>query len=145
MDPQNSVPLCPSAQTNMDNTVIFGLVGGTVAQPRVNYLSRSIPGTSNILSLAEPVEPAEVFRIAAPCAQHRCQHFGGEKCRLAERITETLPPVVSDLPPCRIRPHCRWWQEHGRAACVRCPQIVTETYNPSDDLRRVASPTDEQE
>ncbi|WP_256973461.1 hypothetical protein [Nostoc sp. T09] len=34
-----------------------------------------------------------------------------------QRIVEDLPGVV------QIRSSCRWWQQEGKAACMRCPQI----------------------
>ena len=53
-------------------------------------------------------------------------HFANHACSLAARIATMLDPVVSGLPRCAIRPTCRWFREQGRAACVRCPQVVTE-------------------
>jgi hypothetical protein len=43
------------------------------------------------------------------------------------RVVEKLPAVAEDLPPCSIRRNCRWWQQEGKAACQRCPQIITDT------------------
>lgn len=130
---------CPSAQPDMQGSVIFGVIGGTGAVPHVAYLATSVPVTAEVLSLAAPVNPTEVFRFAAPCAEERCRHFEGAQCRLARRIGGLLPPVVERVRPCHLRPTCRWWQQEGKAACLRCPQIVTETYYPSDQLRRAAT------
>jgi len=44
------------------------------------------------------------------------------------------------LPPCRIRQSCRWWLQEGKAACFRCPQVVTDDYNPSEIMAEVAEP-----
>jgi hypothetical protein len=49
-----------------------------------------------------------------------------------------LPPVVEQLPHCMLRPNCRWFQQEGREACYRCPQIVTESYNASPALIQIA-------
>jgi len=49
-----------------------------------------------------------------------------------------LPEVVDHLPACNIRPDCRWFRQEGRAACVRCPQIVTGTHDADETLRKVA-------
>ena len=67
-------------------------------------------------------------------------HFAENRCRLASRVVETLPEAVDGLPPCRIRPTCRWWQQEGKAACLRCPMIVTETANPTELLLTAADP-----
>jgi hypothetical protein len=44
--------------------------------------------------------------------------------------------VVDALPACAIRPACRWWQQEGKAACQRCPQVVTQAYAPSERVTR---------
>ncbi len=135
-----SSPYCPSAQPCMEGSVVLGVVGGTAEEPHVAYLNKPQPVTEEILALTEPVKPTEVLRFASPCAAHACQHFDGSKCRLASRVVNLLPMAVDRLPPCHLRPKCRWWRQEGRAACMRCPIIVTETVGPSDLLRRTADP-----
>jgi len=137
--PNNEI-LCPSARPEMAGAVLHGIVGGTVAAPRVGYLVEPQPVTDALLALANPVSPTEVFRFAAPCAGSACVHFDGANCRLATRVVELLPSVVDSLPPCRIRPQCRWWQQEGRAACLRCPGVVSETCNASPLINLVAAP-----
>ena len=56
------------------------------------------------------------------------------------QIVENLPDVVEQLPPCSIRSNCRWWQQEGRAACIRCPQVITDNYSPSEVMRQTAKP-----
>jgi hypothetical protein len=124
----------------MEGGTIFGVVGGTPEQPRLAYLAEPRPVTKEVLALALPVLPTAVFRIGAPCAGHGCQHFDGVNCLLATRIVRLLPPVVDGLPACHLRPECRWWQQEGKAACLRCPQVVTDLGNPSELQRRVAEP-----
>ena len=87
-----------------------------------------------ILELAVPVAVSEVFRLSARCEEKKCTHFDGARCQLAVRIAKMLPEVVDNLPACNIRRECRWFQE-GRAACQRCPQIVTG--NPEADAARL--------
>jgi hypothetical protein len=137
--PHNDI-LCPSARPEMAGAVLHGIVGGTVAAPRIGYLVEPQPVTDALLALANPVSPTEVFRFAAPCAGAACVHFDGASCRLATRVVELLPSVVDSLPPCRIRPQCRWWQQEGRAACLRCPGVVSETCNASPLINLVAAP-----
>ncbi|NEP10920.1 MAG: nitrogen fixation protein [Symploca sp. SIO2C1] len=133
-------PLCPSSQANISGSVVFGVVGGTVETPKVAYLQEPQPVTDELLALAKPVEPTEVYRIAASCLENGCQHFNGHQCRLAQRIVEGLPTVVKGLPPCRIRQDCRWWQQEGKAACLRCPQIVRINYSLSEQVKKVIEP-----
>lgn len=136
----SKLPLCPSAQPDMAESVVFGVVAGSVDEPRVAYLDKPQPVTEELLSLAEPVLPTEVFRFAAPCAGHSCRHFDGKECRLAARTVHLLPEAVDILPPCSIRPTCRWWQQEGKAACLRCPMVVTQVHAPSDVIALVANP-----
>jgi hypothetical protein len=133
-------PLCPSAQPEMTGSQVIGVIGGTATEPRVLPLREPLAVSEELLRLADPVLPTEVFRFAAPCAGSGCQHFADGECRLARRVIHILPEVTDRLPPCRIRPDCRWWRQEGRAACLRCPQIVTQTYGPTPDLVRAATP-----
>jgi hypothetical protein len=124
----------------MEGSVVFGVVGGDAAAPRVGYLTEARPVTPDLLALTGPVDPREVFRIGAPCAASACQHFDSGRCNLATRVARDLPAAADTLPACRLRPSCRWWQQEGKAACLRCPQIVTQSWNGTDDMRRVAEP-----
>jgi hypothetical protein len=130
---------CPSAQPSADGLVI-GVVTGPVEARRVGYLTEPRPVTDEILALAAPVAPAQVFRIAAPCMGDGCKHFAGGECGLVKRIVASFDPVISGLPPCRIRPACRWFRQEGRAACLRCPQVVTDSYDGTELQRWVADP-----
>ncbi|OUL31096.1 nitrogen fixation protein [Nostoc sp. 106C] len=133
--------LCPSARPEPENSVVFGLISGTVAEPRVAYLKQPQTLTDELIAKASPVTPAEIFRTASPCAIKGCQHFDGQDCRLATRIVEKLPAIAEELPPCAIRRDCRWWQQEGKAACMRCPQVITDNYNASELAIEVAMPT----
>jgi hypothetical protein len=137
-----AVPLCPSAQPQQAGARVFGVVGGRADAPRVGYLTATQPVTPELLALAGPVEPTEVFRIAAPCAGSACSHFSDGNCQLATKIVQLVPEIVGleRLPACRIRRHCRWWAQEGGAACRRCPLVVTETFVASPELRRAADP-----
>ncbi|HEY6045074.1 MAG TPA: hypothetical protein VIU65_00645 [Pyrinomonadaceae bacterium] len=130
--------VCPSAQPTMSDPVAFGVILGSDEEPRMTHLERPVPVTDELLALAEPVKPTEVFRFAALCAGDACKHFNGKDCTLVERIVQILPRVATDLPPCAIRSECRWWFQEGRDACLRCPQVITENYNPSEDYMRAA-------
>jgi hypothetical protein len=133
--------LCPSAQPEMADSVIFAVIGGTVSEPWASYLEQPIVMSDDVARLVEPLHPTEAFRFAAPCAQSGCQHFTEGACSLAARTVEQVAPATATLPPCRIRPRCRWYREQGRAACHRCPLVVTTDYAPSDARRRAAKPS----
>lgn len=132
--------LCPSAQPDWENSVVLGVVSGTVEEPRLAYLIEPQPVTDELLALTKPVLPTEVLRFAAPCAGIACKHFDGTNCRLVARTVQLLPKVVDVLPACRLRPKCRWWQQEGKAACLRCPQVVTDSYTSSQQVRKAAIP-----
>ena len=117
------------------------VVGGTVDSPQLAYLHEPLPVTNKLLAVSGSVAPTEVFRFAAPCANSRCKHFDDNQCHLAKRIVSMLPTVVDVLPACQLRPNCRWWQQEGKSACLRCPQIVTKTYHPSETQRQVSTLT----
>jgi len=131
---------CPSAQPQMAGASVFGVIQGTATEPRVGYLEAQLPLDERIVALAQPVEPTEVFRIAAPCAGTCCQHFADRRCQLVTRLVNILQPVETSAPPCALRSTCMWWQQEGVAACLRCPQIVTRMFGASDTLREAAAP-----
>jgi len=129
--------LCPSAQPGMDNCRILGVVQ-QLPTPRIVYLNEILPATDKILAMSAPLKPTEVFRLAATCAEHKCPHFDGADCQLATRIVNRLSAVVDTLPPCTIRKDCRWYSQEGGAACHRCPEITTVSYDLSDTTREVS-------
>ena len=132
--------LCPSAQPEMSRSMVLGVMSGTVDEPMLSYLEEPLPVNDDLLAMAGPVQPTEIFRFAADCEESACCHFDGSRCRLATRIVQILPAVVEALPACTIRPTCRWFQQEGREACFRCPQIVTQVFDDSERLSRVAMP-----
>jgi hypothetical protein len=101
-------------------------------------LTETLPVSEKLLARSGPAKPTEIFRIAAPCAMTGCKHFEGNACKLAQRIVEGLPSVVNALPPCQIRPTCRWFRQEGRNACLRCPQVITDKPNPTAEEKRIA-------
>jgi hypothetical protein len=135
-----SRPHCPSAQPDWPSARIIGVVGGTPEQAQVAFLDEPAPLNKELLALAEPLQPTEVFRFTAPCASAACTHFGEGRCRLASKIVRLLSEATSELPPCAIRPQCRWWGQEGPAACLRCPQVVTHDPLQNEAWRKVADP-----
>ena len=100
--------------------------------------TQAMPVTPEVLAMAAPVAVSQVFRLSARCEEKKCTHFDGSRCQLAVRIATMLPEAVDSLPACNIRPECRWFRQEGRAACLRCPQIVTGTYDVDERLQQVA-------
>ncbi len=135
-------PMCPSAPHDEPGAHVFAVVGGTLAEPSVAYLDKPLPMTQELVDMAAPVDPAEVFRISAPCAGERCGHFNSAEhsCRLATRTVALASVVVTKPPRCAIRSSCVWWAQEGVSACLRCPQVVTHDFAPDDVTREAADP-----
>lgn len=132
---------CPSAQPDMAQARVFGVVAGARDEPRVAYLKRSAQVTPELLAELGDRDPTSVFRYSGRCEEHRCAQFDGTRCTLAQRIVETLAAVVDQLPSCQIRRSCRWHAEEGQAACLRCPQVVTRVPADQNALREAAQPS----
>ena len=136
-----AVPFCPSAQPTMEGAFAFGVVGGTLEQRRVGYLQGRVPVSDELLAMAGPVKPTQVFRFGAPCAGSGCRHFDGSDCNLATKLVQLMPVVTKDLPACHLRPDCRWWKQEGKAACKVCPAIATDAYTMTEGQRLAADPS----
>jgi hypothetical protein len=134
--------LCPSAPGTPGESVLIGVVTGSPGAPRVAPTEEPLAVTVDLLALAEPVSPSEVFRFASKCWATNCTHFKNDACQLAVRSVDLLQPVVEDLPKCSIRPVCRWFRQEGAAICRRCPQIVTDQYRPYDQMLQIVYGTD---
>ena len=130
--------LCPSAQPGMDQCRVLAVVQQEGPTPVLEYLDEHLPATPEVLAMAAPLKPTEVFRLAATCAEHHCPHFDGADCRLASRVVRILPAVVDRLPPCIIRKDCRWYSQEGGAACKRCPEITTISLDLSLRVKEVS-------
>ena len=129
---------CPSAQPDMQDARIFGVISGTPARPRVAYLKKKAQVSVEMLAELGEVDPTQVFRYAARCESSRCAQYENGRCSLAQRIVTLLEPVVADLPSCQIRDTCRWFAEEAGAACLRCPQVVTLVPSDQNALRAAA-------
>jgi hypothetical protein len=123
--------LCPSSRSIAPEAVVIGVVTQGDAGPRVVPTLDAMPVTPELLALAAPVGPSEVFRFASPCQSVRCSRFQNGACQLAAHGAQILEPVTEELPKCAIRPQCRWFRQEGAAICKRCPQIITDQYAPS--------------
>jgi hypothetical protein len=138
MSAADKAVLCPSAQPGMQDLQVLGVVSGSGEDARLAYVNAHVPATDELLALTAPLPPAQVLRLAAKCEEKRCTHFDGTDCKLAARIVASLAPVADKLPPCAIRPTCRWHIQEGAAACFRCPQIVTNAEDRNEQMAAVA-------
>lgn len=130
---------CPGAQPTDPDAVVFG-VRNAVDGVRVGYLERAVVAGPDILALAEPVHPLEVFRIGAPCAESKCAHFAEGACGLASSIVAEVPVAVNIAPACSLRSTCRWFSQEGTAACLRCPSIITRESGRNEAIAAAAVP-----
>ena len=131
--------LCPSSRGNLEDSLLIGVVTDRAGSPHVVATARALPVTAEILEMAGPVQPTEVFRFASPCQTGKCPHFQNEACQLAVRSVDLLQAVVDELPKCSIRAHCRWFRQEGAAICKRCPQVVTDQFNPSSVMVQIVT------
>jgi hypothetical protein len=130
---------CPSALPEMPDAMAFGIVDYSAESPTTAYLEERVPITPELLEMAAPLLPAQVFRFSAPCQKEACSHWDGA-CTLVDRIVKLLPVTSLALPPCQIRVDCRWYAEHGREACRRCSQVVTQCTRPTELLALASRP-----
>ena len=132
---QTDSPLCPSTHTSAAGARLFGVQVRTEGgERRLAYLTETHPITEQVLELAGSSAPHKILRVAAPCIENRCPHWNGRGCRLATRVATMLPPAVSSMPRCAIRPACLWFKQEGPAACTRCPQVATIEQHAPDTL-----------
>lgn len=121
---------CPSSYPEGIDANVFAVVVGSVNEPEVKYLKQPIDVTDELLASTAPASPTEVFRFSSQCIEKKCWHFNAdtEKCTLAERTIEFSNPKLTNLAACAIRKTCVWWNQHGKAVCVRCSQVVRDGY-----------------
>jgi hypothetical protein len=129
---------CPSAPATAEDARVFGVYTGEPGAHRVGYLTEALPVSEKLLALAGDAEPTKVFRIAGRCDSTGCKHFRDNSCTLAQRIVEGIRPVVNALPACQIRSTCRWFRQEGKAACFRCPLVVTNNPDTSEYEKAIA-------
>jgi hypothetical protein len=122
---------CPAAPPHWPDVVVWGITTGTVEVPRVTPIP-PLPLTDELIRLAEPCTPREVYRIAGTCIQGDCRHWrhgldgaeGDGSCTLVERVVDGIAPT--GLQRCGIRAVCRWFAQEGDGACRVCPGVVTD-------------------
>ena len=139
-DAQGPKLTCPSAQPDMEDAQVLGVLEPGPDGRRLTYVNGLVPVTDALLDSTGPVPPTLVYRFAARCMEGRCRHFEGGRCGLGQRMAEGLDATVDRLPPCAIRKTCRWHAEVGPTACFRCSQVVTRIENPAPEVIGIVRP-----
>jgi hypothetical protein len=130
---------CPSAQPEMPGARPFGVIAGTAAETRIAFFKKDALDAFDWRQRFSTGDATRLFRFGARCEKSGCGHFAEGACSLGQRVAAGLPAVVDALPPCLIRPTCRWHAEQGDAVCLRCPQVVTMIPAGEGALNRVAT------
>ena len=133
---------CPSSYPGGIDAKVFAVVVGSVDEPEVKYLKKSIDATDQLLQSVSPAEPTEVFRFSSNCIDKRCGHYDSNesKCTLVQRTIQFINPKIDNLNPCAIRKSCVWRNQEGKEACVRCPQVVRDGYPVSRESLNATRP-----
>ncbi|HEY1917021.1 MAG TPA: hypothetical protein VGH27_15735 [Streptosporangiaceae bacterium] len=134
---------CPSALCEQD-ALLLGVVG---ADGTVGYVQPAIRISADFVAQAQACgHPERSFRFAGPCREAGCPQWTGQGCGVIDVVIGSKPadgPAASPgtagggadrrgaatarLPACGIRRTCRWFAQHGAAACAVCPLIVADT------------------
>ena len=56
---------CPSAQPDMQQARVIGVLGGSAAEPRIAYLAKEVVIPAAEVPATPGVDPVEAFRFAA--------------------------------------------------------------------------------
>ena len=127
--------VCPSSNPYFDNAKIIGVVEDKGEGSRVTFLPIPVNVTKDLLGHQNAARFGEVLRVAAKCVEAACAHFREQNCILAKKIVVTIDAEIDQIPICSIRSHCVWWNQEGRQACMRCPQIVTRPTKEATEVR----------
>lgn len=119
---------CPSAPPEAGSS----LLGVVTAPGQVTYLTPAIPATQEMIEklggTGIPIENR--MRFSGPCMEHHCVQWTGApgdgRCGLIDHALDALrvEESTADLPRCAIRASCRWYEQHKRAACAVCPEVI---------------------
>jgi hypothetical protein len=129
--------LCPSARCE-EGALLLGIVGpnGTVG-----FISPPMRVDAGFVARAHLGRaPERRFRFVGRCVEDACRHWTGHRCGVIDAALAAFGREdVEVVRPCAIRPSCRWFGQHGRAACGVCPLIVTEVPGGEADRKQGAA------
>jgi hypothetical protein len=120
------VLFCPSAQPELAGSMIIGVVESRARTERVSHLAHPVKISGHWPASPEGYAATAAFRFAAPCQKGECTNWSGSKCRVAQELVRILPASTPELPQCSLRRVCRWFEQEGTGACMRCSQVVTD-------------------
>jgi hypothetical protein len=121
---------CPSALCEED-ALLLGVVvpDGTVA-----YVQPPTRISADFVARARARgHPERWFRFSTACREAACHQWTGTGCGVIDVVIGDRPEDApaeqpgAGLPACGIRRTCRWFVQHGAAACAVCPQIIADT------------------
>ena len=115
---------CPSARCELGASLL-GIVG---PDGRVIHLAEPLSIDANFVAVAEQGRaPERRFRFVAECVEGRCRQWTGSSCGVIDAVVADAPiQPVTMLPRCAMRRDCRWFSQHGGAACRVCDLVVTD-------------------
>ena len=130
---------CPSGAPGEPEAVVLGVrsgPGGALA-----YVDTPVPAATAVEIVPAGIDPTRVLRFASHCVD-ACAHWQRGACSLVDKIVAAEPGTDADtVPRCPLRARCRWWHQHGPAACARCPLVQTFVAADETDRQHLADPT----
>ncbi|MCX4778970.1 hypothetical protein [Streptomyces sp. NBC_01264] len=119
---------CPSGSAYAPESLVLAVRDGLDGPPA--YLPAPRPAAEALAGLPAGVEPRRLLRLASHCVPH-CLNREADTCTLATRLTATSRSGSEQaLPPCHLRPRCKWWTQSGPPACQACPEVATRRSGP---------------
>ncbi len=118
---------CPSARAAPGATLL-GIKG---ADGRVKPMRTMMVVDQTFVDNASVPGPPEArMRFASKCETSGCKQWTGTRCGVIDNVLAHLKVVDVDvrdtLPPCAIRPTCRWFDQSGESACHACELVITD-------------------
>lgn len=129
---------CPSGLSDAPESVVLGVRSGPTGQ--ATYLAEPVPAAAVAHAVPADVPPTRVLRFASHCTAS-CANRIGTQCGLINRVT-VLPALSATgaVPRCHLRPRCKWWDQKGIEACLRCPGVATIAREDDEFGALVANP-----
>lgn len=114
--------LCPSS-TAAEGSLLIGVVGPDGGISRIEP-PLEVDDEFRQRVLDHPGRRPELrLRFAGSCMENACANWADNRCRIADLLIQQLPEAAA-MKPCSIRSRCRWFAQHGAAACQRCDLVV---------------------
>jgi len=127
MDGEPPGMMCPS--TPVANATVF--LGMVTPRQRIAYVTPEVAVDAHLLETLDGGAGSleSRYRFAGPCVEQGCGFWGGTRCELGARLTDSYAELDADdpeLPRCAIRKDCRWFAEQRARACAACPHVITD-------------------